>query len=333
MSRRRCGCEPPFGIYPPLAWILTFGGLASFQGLAVTYLFADADEEETRLIARVVPLCLAGAATLSFLHVSFADPSRRPAAEHGYGADDGGDPDAHTFGFCPKCDTNKLMKLNTKHCRLCNKCISHFDHHCVWLNTCIGARNNWSFMCLTFFIACEMGFSAYLCLKGIISRQDDMADAAWWGLSVFIFVENLLVGLLVGALFLFHCYLRLTGQTTYQWMMTRYYPGKNRFDIVKIRRRNAQKEMSKRVSGHVRRDEIDLSSGDEDEAEEEESAVGAALQVASGIGRLKDVCELVMEKADIDVPGKAGKGDRIRCTSSVVELKLGGDPHQTTPDV
>ena len=38
--------------------------------------------------------------------------------------------------FC-KCKVHK----RSKHCRVCNKCIGHFDHHCKWLNTCIGGTN------------------------------------------------------------------------------------------------------------------------------------------------------------------------------------------------
>lgn len=41
----------------------------------------------------------------------------------------------------------------TKHCKSCNKCISGFDHHCVWLNNCIGKKNYKAFFILVLLMA------------------------------------------------------------------------------------------------------------------------------------------------------------------------------------
>ncbi|KAG7476238.1 putative palmitoyltransferase ZDHHC11 [Solea senegalensis] len=44
---------------------------------------------------------------------------------------------------CYLCDVNVGPKV--KHCIACNKCVEDFDHHCKWLNTCVGGRNYWFF--------------------------------------------------------------------------------------------------------------------------------------------------------------------------------------------
>ncbi|KAL5218403.1 hypothetical protein ABZP36_019087 [Zizania latifolia] len=48
--------------------------------------------------------------------------------------------------FCSLCEAEVLK--NSKHCRVCDKCVDGFDHHCRWLNNCIGKRNYKGFFLL-----------------------------------------------------------------------------------------------------------------------------------------------------------------------------------------
>lgn len=41
--------------------------------------------------------------------------------------------------FCTFCDCHVMER--TKHCGKCKRCTMEFDHHCLYLNNCIGSRN------------------------------------------------------------------------------------------------------------------------------------------------------------------------------------------------
>ena len=38
--------------------------------------------------------------------------------------------------FCESCHSH--VNINSRHCRQCSRCVSKFDHHCIWINNCIG---------------------------------------------------------------------------------------------------------------------------------------------------------------------------------------------------
>lgn len=40
------------------------------------------------------------------------------------------------YYLCEYCDSYCQQK--SKHCRICNRCVDNFDHHCIWINNCIG---------------------------------------------------------------------------------------------------------------------------------------------------------------------------------------------------
>ncbi|TPX41079.1 hypothetical protein SeMB42_g05741 [Synchytrium endobioticum] len=82
--------------------------------------------------------------------------------------------------YCVVCCIRK--PLRSKHCKHCNKCVAHFDHHCPWTNNCIGAKNHRYFMqFLVLFFATAILF-AFIGLNyvGTVSESLITTDCGSW---------------------------------------------------------------------------------------------------------------------------------------------------------
>ena len=55
--------------------------------------------------------------------------------------------------LCPEC--NVIRTPRSRHCNICHKCVDRFDHHCPWINNCVG-KKNYKFFYL--YIVVELSF-------------------------------------------------------------------------------------------------------------------------------------------------------------------------------
>ena len=71
--------------------------------------------------------------------------------------------------YCIKCQVKKEM--NSNHCYFCDECYSDFDHHCIWLNKCIGKNNKKLFYFLIVIILLNSVFNLIICFLGEINSE------------------------------------------------------------------------------------------------------------------------------------------------------------------
>ncbi|XP_041356884.1 palmitoyltransferase AKR1-like isoform X2 [Gigantopelta aegis] len=92
--------------------------------------------------------------------------------------------------LCHTCRTVKPVRA--KHCRVCNRCVKEFDHHCPYIYNCVGYNNRvWFFgFLLTIFI--EALISDYLCYYMLTMHSWDWAIAIG-GLEIFFFSFAIIV--------------------------------------------------------------------------------------------------------------------------------------------
>ena len=68
-----------------------------------------------------------------------------------------------------ECKTCKQPKLaRSKHCSICETCMDHFDHHCVYINKCVTRKNYLAFLYFVFSHALFVIYASWVFVLAIL---------------------------------------------------------------------------------------------------------------------------------------------------------------------
>jgi len=218
---RRHGFHPPFDPLQMLSWVITTLLVTSFYMLLAPMLSTP-----WNIIAMVVYFVL----LLGVLALGYETGRTDPIDPYVLCSEEelAGIPGLLKCAAC----CSRVNHLS-RHCLICDKCVVDFDHHCKWLNNCIGAENYRSFRWLiastALLISTQLAVSVTLCIRYFIDWDQLSVDVRAFYLDIdenlyFTLVcANVVLGIpslcLVMHLVGFHIYLSSKGLTTYNYVM------------------------------------------------------------------------------------------------------------------
>ncbi|XP_032163687.1 probable palmitoyltransferase ZDHHC12 isoform X2 [Mustela erminea] len=109
-----------------------------------------------------------------------------------------------------------LQPLRARHCRECRRCVRRYDHHCPWMENCVGERNHPLFVAYLALQLVVLLWSLYLAWSGLHFFQPWGLWLRSRGLLCATFLLLSLFSLVAGLLLASHLYLVASNTTTWE---------------------------------------------------------------------------------------------------------------------
>ena len=227
--------------FAQIFYLVLVGGLGAILLLEVGPLLGKAETSPSLLLGYLL-LAMVAVGIVSWLITCLIDPGyvvAPPADGGGRHAEDTYEYDGllYTEKVCATCHV--VRPPRSKHCRVCNRCVRRFDHHCGWMNSCVGERNYPFFLLFLLIHSTACVFGSYLSAAVLggeceafldIIREHRRASGAaplvtsWTTcvaysvvhhrVVVFGFILLLVIGIVLFLFFLFHALLVYRNTTT-----------------------------------------------------------------------------------------------------------------------
>uniref|UniRef100_A0ABD2WTX7 Palmitoyltransferase n=1 Tax=Trichogramma kaykai TaxID=54128 RepID=A0ABD2WTX7_9HYME len=114
--------------------------------------------------------------------------------------------------FCEYCKIVKPDRCH--HCSVCSQCVLKMDHHCPWVNNCVGFHNYKFFILFLGYATLYTLFISLTTLEHFIIFFKVKQSGPGTFHVIFLFIVAGMFFLSLSSLFFYHCFLTLNNRTT-----------------------------------------------------------------------------------------------------------------------
>ncbi|XP_017858521.1 PREDICTED: palmitoyltransferase ZDHHC3-like [Drosophila arizonae] len=157
-------------------------------------------------------------------------PSNRPFSEIPSGEVHGSE-----WTVCSRCKTHRPPRAH--HCSTCQRCIRRMDHHCPWINNCVGEGNQKYFLQFLFYVAVLSFYSVALVLGSWVSpctECNQIVKQTQWMHTLILMLESAFFGLFVSFILMDQLHAILYDETAVEAIQHRgsYRPNLPKYQLL-----------------------------------------------------------------------------------------------------